>query len=48
MTVAYSDELGVVEVQTDADGVSFVDGVAYFSDGDTDYKVAMSALIAVY
>lgn len=49
MTIAYSDALGIVEVRADADGVAFVDGVAYFTDEDgNDYKVDMSALVQVY
>jgi len=32
MTVEYRDELGVVTEEVDKDGISFLEGKAYFND----------------
>ena len=43
MTVEYRDELGVVMEEIDKDGISFLDGKAYFNDKVID----MSSLVFV-
>lgn len=42
MTVEYRDELGVVTEEVDKDGVSFLDGKAYFNDKVIDMESLVS------
>lgn len=39
MSIVYSDDGGYVQVAVDEYGISFSDGYAIFSDGDSDYVV---------
>jgi hypothetical protein len=39
MTIYYCDEFGIVSVKVNSDGIQFLDGIAYFSDGEKEYKV---------
>ena len=43
MTVEYRDELGVVMEEVDKDGISFLEGKAYFNDKIID----MSSLVSI-
>ena len=45
--VVYRDEVGIVAVEVDGDGVSFSDGMAYFSDGDREYRVPVANIESV-
>jgi hypothetical protein len=47
MFITYGDELGQVVVEVDADGVSFVDGFAYFSDGSDNYKIETARVVSI-
>ena len=47
MTVVYRDNIGMVSVDVDADGLSFVDGRAYFSSGDDDVVVPVESLVEI-
>ena len=49
MTVTYRDELGVVSVEIDKEyGVVFVDGKAYFTDGnDENYSISIGHLTSI-
>lgn len=48
MTVTYRDELGVVSVSINADGVQFGINKAYFTDENgKDYTVSIEHLISI-
>ena len=39
LKVIYRDDGGYVEVSVPYDGVDFIDGEAFFTDGDRDYRI---------
>lgn len=51
MTVIYRDEIGIVSVtlQDDELGrtIDFCDGYVYFTAGDQDYRISISALVQI-
>lgn len=48
MLVTYQDELGVVSVSTNADGVQFGIDKAYFTDeNERDYTIDIKHLISI-
>ena len=51
MTVIYRDEIGIVSVTLPDDELSrtvdFCDGFAYFTAGDQDYRISISALVQI-
>lgn len=47
MLVTYRDELGMVEVVVDGYNVGFVNGFAFFSSEEKDYKIAIENIICV-
>lgn len=47
MLVTYRDELGMVEVVVDGYNVGFVNGFAFFSSGEKDYKIAIENIVCV-
>lgn len=47
MLVTYRDELGMVEVVVDGYNVGFVDGFAFFSSKDKDYKIAIENIVCI-
>lgn len=47
MLVTYRDELGMVEVVVDGYNVGFVDGFAFFSSEDKNYKIPVGLLICI-
>ena len=42
--IVFRDELGLVSVPVDESGIQFTDGIAYFSDGEKEYRIPMNAL----
>lgn len=44
MSIVFSDEGGLLLVSVDEYGVSFSDGIAYFSDGDREYQIPLSSI----
>lgn len=44
MSIVFSDEGGLLLVSVDEYGVSFSDGLAYFSDGDREYQIPVSSI----
>ena len=51
MTVIYRDEIGIVSVTLPDDElgrtIDFCDGFAYFTVGNQDYRIAISALVQI-
>ena len=47
MTITYHDGLGYVEVEVTADGIDFIDGFAYFSSGNRDYKMLAERIVCI-
>ena len=47
MNVTYRDELGMVEVIVDGYNVGFVNGYAFFSSEEKDYKVAIGNIVCI-
>ena len=51
MTVVYRDEIGIVSVTLSDDKlnrtIDFCDGYAYFTAGDQDYRISISALVQI-
>ena len=51
MTVIYRDEIGIVSVTLSDDElgrtIDFCDGYAYFTAGDQDYRISISALVQI-
>lgn len=47
MEITYSDELGGVVREVDENGVDFLDGFAYFTSGDKDYKIPMEDVVHI-
>ena len=47
MNVTYRDELGMVEVVVDGYNVGFVNGYAFFSSEDKDYKIAIENIVCI-
>ena len=47
MKVTYRDELGIVEVIVDGFNVGFVDGYAFFSGEDRNYKIAIENIVCI-
>lgn len=52
MYITYRDELGEVLVTVDEDGISFVNGTAYFSssieDDNTEYAIPVTDIISIF
>lgn len=44
MSIVFSDEGGLLLVSVDEYGVSFSDGLAYFSDGEREYQIPASSI----
>lgn len=47
MKITFRDKFGAVVVEVDEQGISFLEGCAYFSDGNKDYKVFACDLLCV-
>ena len=47
MVVRFRDNLGFVQVTVDEYGISFLDGYAYFGDGETEYKIEVENLTEI-
>lgn len=51
ITVIYRDEIGIVSVTLPDDElgrtIDFCDGYAYFTAGDQDYRIKISALVQI-
>ena len=50
MTIEYCDEMGVVcqEIDNDNDcSVSFLEGKAYFTSSETDFRIEVSSIIKI-
>lgn len=47
MLLTYRDELGMVEVVIDSYNIGFVNGYAFFSSGEKDYKIPIENIICV-
>ena len=51
MTVIYRDEIGIVSVTLPDDElgrtIDFCDGYVYFTAGDQDYRISISALVQI-
>lgn len=47
LKVIYRDEGGYVEVTVPYDGVDFIDGEAFFTDGELDYRIKVSQLAKI-
>lgn len=51
MTVIYRDEIGIVSVTMADDDlgrtIDFCDGFAFFTAGDQDYRIPISALVQI-
>ena len=49
MQIQYRDDIGVVVVEVSPDGVSFLDGMAYFDGLDgKSYKIEVDAIDRVW
>lgn len=46
MTIGYRDYIGLVEVEVDYN-VGFVNGYAFFSSNEKDYKVKISDIVYI-
>lgn len=44
MSIVFSDEGGLLLVSVDEYGITFSDGLAYFSDGDREYQIPVSSI----
>lgn len=44
MYIVFRDELGLVSVPVDENGVHFVAGFAFFSDGEKEYRIPIKHL----
>ena len=47
LVVMYRDEIGTVCVEVDDSGVDFLEGVAFFSDGRTDYEIPVNHVVRI-
>ena len=47
MKVTYRDELGIVEVIVNGYNVGFVNGYAFFSSEEKDYKIAIENIVCI-
>jgi len=47
LKIIYRDEGGYVEVAIPYDGIDFVDGEAYFTDGDKDYRIKLDKIMRI-
>ena len=47
MYIIYRDELGQIIVSVDNYGIQFLEGQAIFSDGETEYKVAVNSIVEI-
>ena len=47
MKVYFRDVPGVVGVDVDEYNIQFLDGNAYFSDGEKEYKIPVGSLIEI-
>lgn len=47
MYIVFRDELGLVSVPVDENGVQFIAGFACFSDGEKAYKIPVESLCEV-
>ena len=51
MTVIYRDEIGIVSITLSDDdlgkSIDFCDGFAWFTAGDQDYRISISALVQI-
>ena len=47
MSVTYRDTLGMVEVVIDDYNVGFVNGYAFFSSEEKDYKIPVANIICI-
>lgn len=47
MYIIFRDELGLVSVPVDENGIQFTDGIAYFSDGNKEYRIPIEHLCEI-
>jgi hypothetical protein len=47
MIVTYRDEIGMVEIIVDEYDIGFVDGYAFFSSDEKDYKIAIDSIVCI-
>ena len=47
MYIVFRDELGLVSVPVDESGIQFLSGLAYFSDGEKEYRIPLANLCEV-
>lgn len=48
MQIVYRDDLGYIEVTLpDDEIIDFCDGKAYFTDGNKDYEIAITAIARI-
>lgn len=47
MTVTYRDDIGIVVVKVDGSGIDFLDGTAFFGDGERDYSVQVENIVRI-
>ena len=48
MFITFRDEVGYSVVEVDGYGLQFLDGIAYFSDGEHEYRVPVDKLEEIY
>ena len=47
MKLVYRDGIGIVIVKVDESGIDFVDGTAFFGDGERDYRVPVESIVRI-
>lgn len=47
MYIVFRDELGFVSVLVDEYGIQFTNGIAYFSDGEKEYRIPLAHLYEI-
>lgn len=46
MTITYRDDIGMVQV-TVGGGIDFLNGEAYFDDGEQDYRIPIASILQI-
>lgn len=46
MTITYRDDIGMVQVSVEG-GIDFLDGKAYFDDGEQDYRIPITNILQI-
>lgn len=47
MTIYFIDEIGEIAVDLDGNGIQFISGKAWFSDGEKEYRIPLENLIEI-